>query len=131
MVIRDILPAFVRWVAGTPLSDVGNFVNFGQWLMQRSSRIGGCSHSLGNIMKDVCKDFPSYPSWLASLRALCRFFRMQGYRQHLVRVVRNPELNLEESSRSLLPVLQNGDRYETMVGCLKQWGGFELGKCSF
>lgn len=78
---------------------------------------------MGNLMKEAGKYFKEYPQWLEWLRAMCRFFRIQHYRTHLVRVLRNVVQDDEELD--LAPTLKYFTasfakwRYETLHHCLE------------
>ena len=71
--VVDMLPAFVKWIRNTPFDVLACDVNKDSRLMPNSLRVGGWSHSCGNIVKEVCVYFPRYPEFLTYLRALCRF----------------------------------------------------------
>ena len=43
----DVVPAFVRWLAGEPLHQLHGLVNRNEQLMKFAIRIGGWSHSMG------------------------------------------------------------------------------------
>jgi len=70
----DVLEAFYAWIRGTPITDVGPFVDHTHHLMQEAIRIIGFGHTMGGIMKDICEADEDWPKLLDMLRALCRFF---------------------------------------------------------
>ena len=119
--MSNILPALVRWVNVASLSSLHDYVVGSERLMPRALRIGGWSHSLGNMMKDHCCHFPCYPQWLGHLRALCAFFRNETFRQHLMRIVRAPGLNLKKALKTFTAGLAKW-RYETLPDALWQLG---------
>ena len=48
-------------------------------------KIGGWSHTCGNIMRDVVTTTQRWPVYLTWLRALCRFLKKRHYRRHFKR----------------------------------------------
>ena len=119
LLMCDVLPAFLRWVSGMPLEDCRRFVNFNDRLMPRAVRIGGFSHSLGNLMKDACHQFPAYPQYLTFCRALCTFFRSEAIRKHMILLIDAPALNLPVLLKSFTAGFAKW-RYETLVDVMTQ-----------
>ena len=115
----DIIPAFLDWVNGASLGDAAHFINRDQRLMPNALRIGGWSHSIGNVMKGSGNYFPSYALWLGHLRSLCRFFRVGSYRSHLVRMVGNQIPGLADTLKGFTAGFAKW-RYETLDDCMMQ-----------
>ena len=53
--VPDILPAFFKWIGGTPLDRCAQFVNNERRLWRRALRVAGWSHTLGGIMKSLAE----------------------------------------------------------------------------
>jgi len=80
-----IVAAFVAWVGGRALPDCEPLIDRARRLFPAALRISGWSHTCGGIMKAVCKKVVSWPEQLDRIRCLCRFFRNETWREHLVR----------------------------------------------
>ena len=67
-------------------------------------------------MKDICEADPDWPKLLEEMRVLCRFFRNEGYRNHLKNCLRGRiDPNILEFSAGFLKW-----RYETIAEVIKQ-----------
>ena len=86
--------------------------------MRYALRIGGWSHSLGNVMKLSGAYFPEFAVWLGWLRSLCRFFRIGSYRSHLIRMLSDHIDGLATLLRSFSAGFAKW-RYETLHHCLE------------
>ena len=65
--------------------------------------------------------FPHYPLYLTTLRSLCRFFRNESFRRHIVKALdpRHPELGLKTTLKYFTASFAKW-RYETMPTVLYQ-----------
>ena len=118
--ICNILPAFIRWLQGCALPSLKDLVKHSERLMPVCMRIGGWSHSLGNTMKDVCKEFPLYPTYLHHMQKLCSFWRNETYRRHIQRVIQAPrELEVDKKLTSFTASFAKW-RYETLFQVQRQ-----------
>ena len=79
----DILMAFMHWLAGVPLQDCAQYIDYSTRLFRNALRVTGWSHGLGNIMRDVAGKCSRWPKVLDDIRALCTFFRNESWRLHL------------------------------------------------
>eukprot|EP00973_Karenia_brevis_P046375 6430363-Karenia_brevis.AAC.1 len=74
-------------------------------------------------MKEAAHYFPDYPEWLQHLRCLCKFFRNDHYRAHLMKVLRGrcDGLDLDKLLKWFTAGFAKW-RYETLVEVLRQLG---------
>ena len=85
----DILNVFFLWMNGVYLERMVATVSPLTRLMPRALRIGGWSHMMSNLMKNLIISCSKWPRILLYLRALCRFFRNVSYREHLTTAFAN------------------------------------------
>lgn len=117
----DIAAAMVAWAGGTPLRRVVPIINQDRRLFAMALRIGGWSHTLGNIMKAVANEFIRWPRFLGNMRSLCKFFKNDSYRLHIKRNARR--IGLPANEKALLRSFNASFakwRYETVVEALSQ-----------
>jgi len=113
----DVLDAFYAWLRGTKIDEVGPLVNHDARLMHEAIRIIGFGHTMGGIMKEICEADDDWPKILDHLRALCRFFRNQSYREHIQNCLRG------KTNVSVLDVFTAGLLkwwYETVADVIHQ-----------
>ena len=80
----------MSWVRGRDFYTLHATVDPASRLFKCSLRIGGWSHTFAGIMKStVVACCSEWPRILTLLRSLCRFFRQEPYRRHIVR--KHPE----------------------------------------
>lgn len=115
----DITEAFVAWAGGRPLDQVRFLVKPDRRLFPRALRLAGWSHMMGNIMKTVAEKFPSWPSSLGKMRALCKFYKNNTYRQHIRRKMAFDEPALDSSLKSFTAGFAKW-RYETVYEVERQ-----------
>jgi hypothetical protein len=84
----DILRAYLRRLGGMDLKDCAEAVRHDSRLFENALRIGGWSHQLGNIMKNVAKLKSNWPQTLQALRDLCAFYKNKTWREHLTKRLR-------------------------------------------
>ena len=124
--LPDLLPAFMQWLDGADIQAVRPLINHNSRLMPNAIRLGGWSHSLGGVMKRVAESFPIWPTYLSKLRALCRFFRNEGYRQHLQTYLKHRGLGLDNTPGCRSGRVSNGGANRkvsvTVRGCVGKFG---------
>eukprot|EP00928_Gymnodinium_smaydae_P029406 TRINITY_DN22159_c0_g2_i2.p1 TRINITY_DN22159_c0_g2~~TRINITY_DN22159_c0_g2_i2.p1 ORF type:complete len:633 (-),score=31.49 TRINITY_DN22159_c0_g2_i2:786-2684(-) len=84
----NILPCFMRWLAGEALHCMANQVCSSSRLMPAAVRIAGWGHIFGNLMKSAAHRISNWPDILFNVRQLCSFWRNESWR----RVVRDKVL---------------------------------------
>ena len=72
-------------------------------------------------MKRVAESFPDWPRKLGQLRSLCNFFRNDGYRRHLVHVLKGTGLPVAKLLATFTANFAKW-RYETIFSVLQQLG---------
>ena len=111
----DILEAFFAWINGRPLEDCRILVNPNTRLFfKRCLRIIGWNHTLGGIMKSICKVAPSWPEVLCKIQALCAFLRNDTWREYLAKCVGNKVPNAKELLKHFTATTAKW-RFETMI----------------
>ena len=109
-----VLYAFMAWVDGRPLQDCASMIDMTRRQFPAAIRISGWNHACGNLMKDLAKRWPLWPQTLEHLRSLCRFFRVETWRQHLVQLLRDRIPGLEKLLKTFTANIAKW-RFETMV----------------
>jgi len=109
-----VLPAFLAWIAGRPLSECGVLIDHSIRQCRVAIRIAGWNHACGNLMKFSVRLWPTWPKILEQLRALCRFFRVETWRQSLTRRLRDRIPGLQKTLKSFTANIAKW-RFETMV----------------
>ena len=84
----DLLPAFWGFIHHKKLTDMPRVLRTSR-LMPRCLKIGGWSHTCGNLMRDVVKTWPKWPQYLTFLRAFISFLKNVSYRRHFKRWILN------------------------------------------
>jgi len=87
--LPQCVDAFFAWMAGAPLEEVKPLIDWSRRLFPRALRISGWSHARGNLMKQVAKSNPTWPTILEALRELCSFWRSKAWRTHVGKIVGN------------------------------------------
>ena len=116
--VPDVVSALVLWVDGVDLSRLRFKVRHECRLFAKAMRIGGWSHTMGNIMKSLASRFKDWPQNLSSMRSICKVFRNLTYRDH----IRN-KLELPPEEKKKLKSFTAGFakwRYETVPDVLTQ-----------
>ena len=116
-----ILHCFHCWLQGRPLDSMARSVRSTTRLFPRCLRIAGWMHTLGNVMRQGAERSPSWNRYKTHIRALCKFFRNETYRNHLVRLLHplHPVLNLEPKLRTFSAQLAKW-RFQTARACAEQ-----------
>ena len=83
----DILPTFIQWRLGTSLYRLRNTVDRASRLLPFSLRIPGWSHLMSNLMKFATRCIESWPQIIECIRALVSFFKKEGWRKVVIRLV--------------------------------------------
>ena len=99
----DILQAFLRRKVGIPFALLAGTIDPNSRLLPLDQRVSGWSHMLGNAMKFAAFCISNWPEILNSVRPLCRFFRNESWRAHII--------------------LKLKDRYPNVVHLLKSFNG--------
>ena len=80
----DILQAFLRRKIGIPFALLYGTIDPESRLLPLALRISGWSHMMGNAMKFAAFSIPKWPEILSNVRPLCRFFRNESWRAHII-----------------------------------------------
>jgi len=83
----DITHAFIRWVGGDSLADCSRHINPDERLLPFAVRVQGWGHSMGNVVKKVTNLWLDWPMVLDRMRACCKFYKNNTWRQHVVKGV--------------------------------------------
>ena len=110
----NILPAFMRWIAGEPLESLGPYVRYGERLFPNAIRLYGWSHCFGNLAKGAAKADETWPKKLDQLRALVKFWRNSTWRTHCIKALRGRGVDTAPLKKAFLRQLcemevRNGD----------------------
>ena len=76
-----------RWLRGEKLENLTDLVDRNSRLMPNALRAIGFGHTMGGIMKNICASHIAWPEILEKLRALCRFWRNDSYKEHVARIL--------------------------------------------
>ena len=110
--LPDVVPAFLAWVAGRPLSECAHLINEGTRLFPRALRVAGWSHSFGSIMKKLLHMIPHWPMVHDQLSSLCQFWRNVTWRDHVRTLLQGTVPGVQSTLKSFTASLVKW-RYET------------------
>ena len=107
--MHDVLPDLCESL-GLPASPRGKY------LFPRVCWFPGWHHLLDNIIQDTLQQFPWFAKWLARLKCLIRFLRIDTYRQELVDRVTDHDYDVTEFKQ--VPPSFAGWRWDTLLDVL-------------
>jgi hypothetical protein len=87
--VPDILRAFLRRRCGLPFSLLQGMIDPFSRLLPYALPISGWGHLFGNLMHFAAKCFSRWPAILKNVRSLCRFFRNETNRKHIIDTLRD------------------------------------------
>jgi hypothetical protein len=81
--VPDILRAWLRRRIGLPLALLEGTIDLDSRLFPNAIPISGWGHLFGNLMHYAAKCTSRWPTILAAVRSLCKFFRNDTNRKHI------------------------------------------------
>ena len=85
----DCLAAFDAYLKGNrDVARIHGLVDNSARLFVSALRVAGWNHMVSGGLKYALKSYPLWPERLSAMRLLCKFYRNEAYRAHIVRCVK-------------------------------------------
>ena len=121
--IPNILGSFLLRLGGVAMDKLAGTVDAKTRLFEFSMRISGWSHMYGNIMAKCCKSIAMWPRILQNLRTLCKFFKLQHWRDKIAVALKGRYPEVTGLMKSFTASFAKW-RYETTYTVFSNWPSF-------